>query len=267
MGELDGKVALITGAARGQGAEHARVLAAAGADIVAVDVCREVIPTGYPAATRDELDATAADVEGLGRRVLAAVVDVRDLTALESVVAKATAELGGIDIVVANAAICSWGTSWEMSEQEWDTTIEVNLSGVWRTMRATVPGMIERGRGGSVIIISSVAGIKALPGLPHYSAAKAGLVGLANAAAVELAPFRIRVNTVHPWSVATPMRDSPRREPLLERFPHFAASFSAPMEGVAEPRDISEAVLWLASDRSRTVTGTQLTVDFGATKV
>lgn len=267
MGDLDGKVVFITGAARGQGAEHARACAEAGADVVAVDVCTEVTATGYPPATVENLTETAEAVRALGRRVVTATVDVRDLPSLTAVADEAVAQLGGIDVLIANAGICTWGTSWEMSEEEWDTTVGVNLSGVWRTFRAVVPGMIDRQRGGSVILISSVAGIKPLPGLSHYSAAKAGLVGLANAAAVELGVHGIRVNTVHPWSVDTPMSGSPQRQPVLDRNPHFLSSFGSILGGNAEPRDISDAVLWLASDRARTVTGTQLTVDFGATKV
>jgi len=266
-GRFHGKVALITGAARGQGASHAARLAEEGADIVAIDVCGDAAPLGYPPATAEDLERTVSSVQQHGRRVIAEAADVRDLQALHRIVARATDEFGGIDIVVANAGICSWGTCWEMPEEQWAAMIDINLTGAWKTIRAVVPGMIERGHGGSIVLISSVAALKSLPGLSHYSAAKAGMVGLANAAAIELGQFRIRVNTIHPWTVTTPMSEDQTRAPLTDQYPQFGASFASVLGGAAEPSDISDAVLWLASEESRTVTGTQLTVDLGATKV
>jgi SDR family mycofactocin-dependent oxidoreductase len=269
MGVLDGKVVLITGAARAQGRSHAVRVAMEGADVIAVDLCAAPIALGYPPATRDELEETATLVEKHGRRAVTAVADVRDQAALDSAVGRGTRELGGLDVVVANAGISSWGRFWEMPDEVWRATIDINLTGAWRTFRAAVPAMIEQGRGGSLIAISSVAGIKALPGQAHYTAAKHGLVGLVKAAAIELGPYGIRANSVHPWGVDTPMAHDPAVHAMLEAHPTYARSFAAVLDDpvLASPEDISDAVVWLASDASRRVTGIQLPVDMGATAV
>jgi SDR family mycofactocin-dependent oxidoreductase len=259
MDRVRGKVALITGAARGQGRSHAVRLAEEGADIIAIDACAAVGPTTYPPATRDDLATTVAMVQRLGRRIVAEVVDVRDLAGLTSCVARALSELGRLDIVVANAGICSWGRVWELTSEQWSSVIDINLTGVWHTLKATVPAMIEAGRGGSIVVISSVAGLKSLPAQAHYSAAKHGLVGLTGTAAIELAAHGIRVNSVHPWAVRTAMAAD-------DGFRPFAAQIIDDPRA-AEPRDISDAVLWLASDESRTVTGIALPIDLGATRV
>jgi SDR family mycofactocin-dependent oxidoreductase len=269
MGRVEGKVAFITGAARGQGRGHAVRLAEEGADIIVVDVCAAVTETAYPAATVEDLDETVRAVEKLGRRVVARRVDVRDLDGLEAAVQEGVAELGSLDVVVANAGICTWGRFWEMSAEVWQTMIDVNLTGVWHTLKVSAPIMIEQGRGGSMITISSVAGLKSLPAQGHYAAAKHGIVGLTKTAALELGPYRIRVNSIHPWGVDTPMIQDRTIETLLVDHPSYAASFGQVLTEptVADPRDISDAVLWLASDASRMVTGIQLPVDAGATKV
>jgi SDR family mycofactocin-dependent oxidoreductase len=270
MGCLEGRVALVTGAARGQGRAEAVVLAREGADVIAVDICGPVRPLTYPPATVGDLEETTRQVEAEDRRILARRADVRDLTALEGVVAEAVEMFGGIDVVVANAGISDWGRVWELTQDQWRDMIDVNLSGVWHTLKATIPGMIERGKGGSIVITSSVAGLKSLPAQAHYSAAKHGLVGLAKSAAIELGEYGIRVNTVHPWGVATPMAEEDHTiEKLLADHPAYAGSFGSILTnvGLARPEDIAGAVLYLASDAARCVTGAQLPVDMGATKV
>jgi len=270
MGKLDGKVAFVTGAARGQGRAEALLLAAEGADLVLTDVCAAPTTTDYSAATPAELAQTVADAEALGRRVVHEVLDVRDLSGLEALVGRASQELGRLDVVVANAGIVTWGRFWEMDPQRWQDMIDINLTGVFNTLRAAAPTMIAAGHGGSIIATSSVAGIKSLPGQAHYSAAKAGVVGLVKSAAIELAPYRIRVNSVHPWGVATPMGAmGADGQKVFADNPSYAAAmgqllFDPP---ISEPEDIAASVLFLASDDSRTITASQLTVDHGATKI
>jgi SDR family mycofactocin-dependent oxidoreductase len=268
---LAGRVAFVTGAARGQGRSHCVRLAREGASIIAVDVCAPVSEhASYSPATRSDLDETVRLVEAERGRILARVVDVRDGEALGRVVADAVGELGRrLDVVVANAGICNWGRHWELSEDQWQTMLDINLTGVWRTLRAAVPHMIAAGNGGSIITVSSVAGLKSLPGQAHYSAAKHGVVGLTTTAAMELSEYGIRVNSIHPWGVATPMAEGAGMRAMLDAHPAYAASFASllPDIPIAGPDDISDGVVWLASDLSRTVTGTQLTLDMGATKV
>jgi SDR family mycofactocin-dependent oxidoreductase len=270
VGKLDSKVALITGAARGQGRAHAVRMAQEGADVLLVDACTSVTEIDYPAATAADLAETVRQVEALDRRVVRAHADVRDLAALQELVDRGLSELGRLDIVVANAGVSSWGRFWEMTPDRWHDMIDINLTGVFNTLRAAVPTMIEAGNGGSIICTSSVAGIKALPGQAHYGAAKHGVVGLANSAAIELAPYRIRVNTVHPWGVSTPMGGmGADAERMFADNPSYRAAmgqywFDPP---ISTPEDIAAAVLFLASDDARTITGTQLTVDHGATKI
>jgi NAD(P)-dependent dehydrogenase (short-subunit alcohol dehydrogenase family) len=180
------------------------------------------------------------------------------------------AAFGRLDVVVANAGIAGWSRFWEMPEAQWQTMIDINLSGAWRTFKATTPTLIEQGAGGSIVAISSVAGLKALPGQAHYSAAKHGIVGLVGSAAIELGPYDIRVNSVHPWGVSTRLAaDHSDLEAMLGANPTFAASFGSVLHAptIAEPDDIANAVLWLASDAARCVTGVQLPIDMGATKV
>ena len=184
-GPLEGRVAFITGAARGQGRAHAIRLANEGADIIAIDVCAPISDTiTYPLGTSEELAETVRAVEATGRKVLAREVDIRDLAALQQVVADGVEQFGRLDIVVANAGVLSWGRLFEMSEEQWDTVIDVNLTGTWQTIRAAVPAMIEAGNGGSIIIVSSSAGLKATPGNGHYSASKHGMTALTNSLAI-----------------------------------------------------------------------------------
>ncbi len=273
MGRVEGKVALITGAARGQGRAHAVRLSEEGADIVAVDLCRPVSSVKYPLATEDDLAETAKLVEKSGRRVMARQADVRDQAALDGVVSEALREFGHLDIVVANAGIASFGRVWELSETEWQEMIDINLTGVWHTAKATVPAMIEAGNGGSIIFTSSIGGLKGLQNVGHYAATKHGMVGLMRTLANEVAEHNIRVNTVHPTNVATgmifneqtynffrPDLDGPTREDAAEA----ALGLNALSVPWVQPIDISNAVLWLASDEARYVTGITLPVDAGA---
>jgi SDR family mycofactocin-dependent oxidoreductase len=269
MGLLDGKVAFITGAARAQGRSHAVRLAAEGADIIAIDICAEAAPVGYATATVDDLEETARLVEKEGAGVIARVADVRDQAALDAAVAAGVQAFGGLDVVVANAGISSWDRFWEMSDDKWQAMLDINLTGVWRTFKAAAPAMIAQGRGGSMIAIASVAGIKSLPGQAHYSAAKHGVVGLTKTAAIELGEYGIRVNSIHPWGVQSPMVDDPNVAAVLGVHPDYMKSFGSilPSPMPAEPSDISDAVVYLASNMSRCVTGIQLPVDMGATTV
>ncbi|HEX3284475.1 MAG TPA: mycofactocin-coupled SDR family oxidoreductase [Mycobacterium sp.] len=278
-GPLEGRVAFITGAARGQGRAHAIRLANDGADIIAIDVCRPISDTiTYPMGTSDELAETVQAVEATGRKVLAREVDIRDLAALQKVVADGVEQFGRLDIIIANAGVLSWGRMHEMSEEQWDTVIDVNLNGSWRTIRAAVPAMIEAGNGGSIIIVSSSAGLKATPGNGHYSASKHGLVAMTNALAIELGEFGIRVNSIHPYSIETPMVEKKAMMDLFTKFPQYVYSFS-PMpyqpvnhqskKGLMEfmlPEEVSDVVAWLASDGSATISGSQIAVDRGTAK-
>jgi SDR family mycofactocin-dependent oxidoreductase len=271
MGLLDGRVAFVTGAARGMGRNHALRLAREGASVIGIDVATEASPhNGYPAASEADLKETARLVEAEGRPCVTEVADVRDSAALEALLADGVERLGGrLDVVVANAGISNWGRFWELSDEQWQTMIDINLTGVWRTMKAAVPHMLSAGNGGSIITISSVAGLKALPSQAHYSSAKHGVVGLTKSAAIELGEYNIRVNSIHPWGVATAMADDPYIEKTLSAHPNYLMSFGSvlPTMMPAQVDDISDAVIYLASDLSRAVTATQLTVDMGATKV
>ncbi|MCV7152447.1 mycofactocin-coupled SDR family oxidoreductase [Mycolicibacterium pyrenivorans] len=276
---LEGRVALVTGAARGQGRAHAVRLAGDGADIIAIDVCGPVSQTvTYPMPTSEDLAETVRLVEATGRKVLSREVDIRNLEAQQQVVADGMEQFGRLDVVVANAGILSWGRIWEMSEQQWDDVIDVNLNGTWRTVRAAVPAMIEAGNGGSIIIVSSSAGLKATPGNAHYSASKYGLVALTNALAIEAGEFGIRVNSIHPYSIDTPMVQPEAMMEIFGRYPAFLHSFS-PMpyhpvnhegkKGLQEfmtPEEVSDVVAWLASDGSATISGSQIAVDRGTAK-
>jgi (+)-trans-carveol dehydrogenase len=273
MGRVEGRVAFVTGAARGQGRSHAVRLAEEGADIVAVDLCGQIDTVPYPMATLEDLAVTAALVEKSGREVVTAQADVRDLGALQAAVDEGLARFGHLDIVVANAGITTYAPVTALDDRVWRDTIDVNLTGVWHTCRAAVPPLIERGRGGSLVLTSSTAGLKGIPNLAHYAAAKHGVVGLGRALAVELAPHRIRVNTVSPTTVATDLLLNDATFRLFRPdLPHptvgdaldaFTGLNALPVPWV-QPRDISDAVLWLASDEARYVTGITLPVDAGA---
>lgn len=276
MGRLDGKVAFITGAARGQGRSHAVRLAEEGADIIAVDLASQVDTVPYPMATPDDLAETVRQVEALDRRIVATQADVRDADGLRQAVDEGVAQLGRLDIVSANAGIFSNARAEDLTEVEWDDMIDINLKGVWLTAKVAIPHLRAAG-GGSIIITSSAAGLKGYPNFIHYVAAKHGVIGIMRTLALELAPDFIRVNSLHPTSVDTDMIQNPAlyalfapdlapeertREVLGER---FAALNALPIPWV-ESVDISNALLWLASDEARYVTGVTLPVDAGNTQ-
>lgn len=274
MQRVQGKVALVTGAGRGQGRSHAIRLAEEGADIIALDICADIEGVKYPLATEDDLAETARRVEALGRRIVAAPADVRDHDALSAAVDDGVAQLGRLDIVVANAGIFDFAPSDEIDSALWKNVLEVNLTGVWNTARAALPHVRAGGAGGSMVFTSSVAGLIPQQNFSHYVAAKHGVVGLMRTLALELAPEMIRVNTVNPTSVNTRMihndavyalfaPELPPEERTLEVIrPRFAALSAMPVEWV-EPSDVSSAVLFLASDESRYVTGIALPIDAG----
>jgi SDR family mycofactocin-dependent oxidoreductase len=272
MGRLDGKVAFITGAARGQGRSHAVRLAEEGADIIATDLCEEVESAPYEMGTWEELEETAAAVEELDRRIHFQRADVRSEAELKDAVEKGVAALGRLDIVAANAGIWSHAPLMEMSEQKYHEMIDVNQHGVYNTCRATVPQLLEQDEGGSIIITSSSAGRKGFNNHVHYSSAKHAVVGIMRALANELGPHFIRVNTIHPTSVFTPMNQNPAMWELFApgvenpTYDDFGQTFTdlnlIPVPWV-EPVDISNAVLFLASEEARYITGVQLPVDAG----
>jgi SDR family mycofactocin-dependent oxidoreductase len=268
---LSGRVAYVTGAARGQGRSHCVRLARAGADIVAIDACGPVAThNGYEASTPEDLAETVHLVEGEGRKILAKEIDVRDLDGQQRLVADAVEQFGRLDIVVANAGVLNWGRVWEISPEQWQQVLDVNLTGVWNTMKATVPAMIEAGNGGSIINISSAAGIKAVPGCGHYCASKFGVVGLTNSLAIELGEYGIRVNSVHPYGTDTPMGNDLSMYQVFQDHPTYIYSFSPgalPTESLADPGLISDIVLFLASDASSLLTAAQIPADKGYLKI
>lgn len=274
-GRVEGKVAFITGAARGQGRSHAVRLAEEGADIIAIDVCGPISShTDIPPATPEDLAETADLVKGLNRRVVTAEVDVRDYAAVKAAVDSGVEQLGRLDIVVANAGIGNGGQTLDhTSEEDWTDMIDVNLSGVWKSVKAAVPHLLSGGQGGSIILTSSVGGLKPYAHTGHYIAAKHGVIGLMRTFAVELGQHSIRVNAVCPTNVNTPLfmnegtmklfrpdLENPGPDDLA-----VAAQFMHVLPiGWVEPRDISNAVLFLASDEARYVTGLPMTVDAGS---
>jgi len=265
-GRVEGKVAFITGAGRGLGRSHAVRLAEEGADIIAVDICRNYDTVCYPMATPEDLAETAEEVEALGRRIVATQADVRDFGAVKAALDDGVAQLGRLDIVSANAGICTVQAWDEVTPQVWHDTLDTNLTGVWNTIVAAAPHLIAVG-GGSIICTSSIAGIKGLPFLAPYVAAKHGVVGIARTMANELARHNIRVNTVHPTGVDTPMvAGLGGLDTLIGRDPNLGPIFmnALPVE-IAHPRDISNAVLFLGSDEARYITGLAFTVDAGNT--
>ena len=273
MGRLEGKVAFVTGVARGQGRSHAVRLAEEGADIIGVDIASQIDTVPFAMATAGDLVETVEAVEALGRRIVASEVDVRDYDALKAALDDGVAQFGRLDVVAANAGIVSFGRAEELSEQTWQDMIDVNLTGVWHTVKVAIPHLRAAG-GGSIVITSSGAGLKGNPNLAHYVATKHGVVGLMRTLANELAPDMIRVNTVHPGSVDTEMIHNRATYGLFmpdhqgditreEVAPVFQTLSALPIPWL-ESVDISNAVVFLASDEARYITGVTLPVDAGA---
>lgn len=273
MGRVQGKVAFVTGLARGQGRSHAMRLAEEGADIIGLDLCGPIETVSYPLPNEEDLAETIHMVEALDRRIFARKADVRDRQAVVSVVNDGVAELGRLDIVVANAGIgnvCLEGTA-AISDVMWQEMLDINLTGVWHTTSAATQHLIASG-GGSMVLISSAAGLKAYANIGHYVAAKHGVVGLMRTLAVELGPHRIRVNSIHPTQVDTTMimNETTMRlfvpdveHPTREEFGVTSQAMHLLPVPWVEPRDISNAVLFLASDEARYITGVPLPVDAG----
>ncbi|BDZ64222.1 mycofactocin-coupled SDR family oxidoreductase [Agromyces mangrovi Wang et al. 2018] len=265
-GQLEGKVAFITGAARGQGRSHAVRLAEEGADIIAIDLCKQIETVGYPMSTPEDLAETVAMVEALDRRIHAVEADVRDREAVQSAFDAGVAELGDVQIVSANAGIAP--LSMNPVPEEWQDVIDVNLTGVYHTVEVAKPSMVAHGRGGAIVLTSSTAGIAGIggntPGGLGYTAAKHGVVGLMRSYANQLAEHSIRVNTVHPTGVNTPMVVNEVMQEFLESDPSLSnAMANALPVPMIEAVDISNAIVWLASDAARYVTGVTLPVDAG----
>lgn len=267
MGTLDGRVAFITGAARGMGRAFAVKLATEGADIIAVDVCTDVDSTDYAGSTPDDLATTVKLVEGVGRRILARQADVRDAEALDAAVRDGVAEFGRLDIVLANAGIIRLTES-DTPRQTFKDIVDVNLVGAWNTVDAAIPALIAGGRGGSIVLTSSTAGLAASgtdrPGLQAYAASKRALVGLMQGWASQLAPHSIRVNTIHPTGVATDMILNEASFALSAAGDKFLASqVNALPIALLAPEQVAGAVAWLVSDAAQFITGTAWPLDAG----
>ncbi|HET7409402.1 MAG TPA: mycofactocin-coupled SDR family oxidoreductase [Paracoccaceae bacterium] len=272
MGKLDGQVAFITGGARGQGRSHALALAGEGADVAICDIAAQLETVPYPLAGEDDLAETVRQVEALGRRCVAVKADVRSTEEIEGAVEEALTELGRIDILLANAGVCGFGAFWEISDQMWDEMVDTDLTGVFKSMRAVVPHMIDRGYG-RIVATSSMGGRMGNPNLAHYVAAKWGVIGLVKTLALEVADKGITVNAVCPATVDTEMVhndalyglfapdiENPTKEQVE---PRYTAMNPVP-EPWTPPEEISAAVMYLVSAEARMVTGTTLDVCMGA---
>lgn len=263
MGELTGKVAFVTGAAHGQGRATALALAAAGASVAAFDVAKPLAYPGYGMGTSDDLQSLVTACESLGARAIAFAGDVRDDAAVTAAVDGAVEAFGRIDILFNNAGICAYGLAHELTEEAWDAMIDINLKGPWLVARRVIPVMIGQ-KSGVIINNSSVAGLRGMGRLSHYAASKWGLTGLTKSWAIELAPHGIRVNSIHPTGVNTPMNDGLAE--LEGKTPQQIAEASAgnllPVPWI-EPEDVAEAVLYLVSDRARFMTGAAHVLDAG----
>jgi len=273
MGRVDGKVALISGVARGQGRSHAVRLAEEGADIIGFDSCADDPWVEYPLATRDDLDETIKLVEKTGRRIYAGVADVRDTEAVAKIIDEGVAEFGRLDIVLANAGIMAITGEQRLHREAYIAGIDVMLNGVYDTVNLAIPHLRAGGRGGAIVITSSTAGLyggmaDGNPGVMGYIASKHGVVGLMRAWANALAPERIRVNTVHPTGVNSPMITNEAFGRFVQEFPSIAANLQNPLpveNGLIEPEDVTNTILHLVSDTGRYITGSTVTVDAGFT--
>lgn len=262
---LDGKVAFITGAARGQGRAEAVRLAREGSDVIVSDVAAPIDGLGYATAGAEDLAETVRLVESEGRKALSRAVDVRDLSALEALVADGVEAFGHLDIVIANAGILSAGLLWELTPEQWQQMIDVNLTGVWNTIKATVPTMVEQGTGGAIVLTSSVGGLRGIPFTGHYNAAKHGVVGLARTLANELGEHDIRVNSIHPAGVDTVMVSEPDLARLIGEHHRTLGPIymNALPHSYMTTDDLAAVVAFLVSDEARYMTGAQVPIDFG----
>jgi SDR family mycofactocin-dependent oxidoreductase len=274
MGTLDGKVAFVTGAGRGQGRASALRLAAEGADIITLDLSSDPGTTlSYALSSESDLDETIGLIEERGRKAVKGIGDVRSLAEVQAVVDQGLEAFGHIDVVHANAGIGGWGVTWELSEEQWREMIDINLTGVFNTVRAALPSMVERGEGGSVVLTSSTAGLLGYMNTAHYTAAKHGVVGLVKVLAQELGPHGIRINAICPTSVRTPLIindatfelfapdvENPGEDDVRAAFEGLNS-----LQGLAwlEPEDVADAVAWLCSDSAKYVHGIALPVDGG----
>jgi SDR family mycofactocin-dependent oxidoreductase len=265
MGQLDGKVAVITGGGRGQGRAHAVRLASEGADIVVCDITEQVASVPFPTGRPGDLDETVAEVEKLDRRCVAIEADVRSTADMARVADTAMGEFGRIDFLLANAGIMSLSeNTWELTDEQWDDMIDINLSGVFKVCRAVVPHIRAGGKGGSIVITSSLAGLKRMPCATHYTAAKHGTVGLMRMLAHELAPESIRVNTIHPGGVDSPMVASDALVTWINDHKDLYGGLSNPMPIELIPMaDVADVAAFLCSDASKWITGTTLPIDAG----
>ena len=271
-GEWSGKVVFVTGVARGQGRSHALEFARRGADVGGLDLCAPIATVPYDLARPAELEQTAEEIRSLGGRAVLEVGDVRDPARVRAVVARVLDSFGQIDVVVTNAGVFSVGDPLTLSPETWRDVLDVNLTGVWNTVQACLPAMVEGGRGGSIVMTSSIGGVQGLLECPHYVASKHGVIGLMRALANELARYRIRVNAVCPTNVNTPMIQNPANyrtfrpdleEPRREDIVDVASAMHLLDVPWVEPEDVTAAVVWLASDAARYLTGVALPVDAG----
>jgi SDR family mycofactocin-dependent oxidoreductase len=270
MGKMDGKVVFVTGAARGQGRSHAATFAREGADVAVLDICEQIDSVQYEMATPDDLKETVRLVEGFGRRAVPIQADVRDWEAVQAAVSRTVEELGKIDVVIANAGILPATGEKSLQMSAWHDAVDVMLTGVYHTLKAAMVPMIAAGNGGSMIITSSTAGLSAIaysvdllnPGEMGYSAAKTGVVGLMRNFARALGPHKIRVNSVHPMGVRTPMLANDFFADIVANAPPGWAGNLLGLD-LIEPEDVSNAMLWLASDDARAMTGSTVAVDGG----
>lgn len=272
MGELDGKVAFITGVARGQGRSHALTLAREGADIIGLDLCRQVDSTAYDGSDDEDLQETVRLVKETGRDIHVEHADVRDYDQVKAVFERGLAQFGRVDIVLPNAGICAGGLTWELTEEAWREMIDINLTGVWHAIKAAVPQMIKQGAGGSIVLTGSTEALKGAANISSYSASKHGVTGLMTSLARELGEYSIRVNSVNPTCVDThminndfvyglfrPDLDKPTREDVESA---FTGTHILPVPWI-EPVDVSNAILYLVSDTGRYITATAMPIDAG----
>jgi (+)-trans-carveol dehydrogenase len=272
MGKLDGKVAFITGIARGQGRSHALTLAREGADIIGLDLCRTPASVPYHGATQADLEETVQLVEVTGRKIVAEQADVRDLAQVQAVFDAGIAQFGRVDIVLPNAGICAGGLTWEITPEAWQEMLDVNLTGPWHTVRVAIPTMIEQGQGGSVVFTGSVDALKGSANISSYAAAKHGITGLMRSLANEVGQYGIRVNSINPghvdtimlgnefvWGLFRPDLNKPTKQDVVESF----RSTNLLPEPWMQPQDVSNAILYLVSDEGRYVTGTTQLLDTG----